>query len=45
MSLRFYGPRYRLIARTNSKLDMSEFKFIFYMEWAHRIAGRVLGVA
>ena len=23
---------------------MSEFKFIFYMEWAHRIAGRALGV-
>ncbi|KAI9637123.1 putative cytochrome c oxidase biogenesis-related protein [Dioszegia hungarica] len=30
---------------TNSKIEMSEFKKIFYMEWAHRIAGRVLGVA
>lgn len=29
----------------NSKLEMDEFKRIFYMEWAHRIAGRVLGVA
>lgn len=30
--------------RTNSKIEMSEFKKIFYMEWAHRIAGRALGV-
>ena len=29
----------------NSKLDMNEFKKIFYMEWAHRIAGRTLGIA
>lgn len=29
----------------NSKIEMSEFKKIFYMEWAHRIAGRTLGVA
>nr|WVH01943.1 cytochrome oxidase assembly protein [Naematelia aurantialba] len=29
----------------NSKIEMSEFKRIFYMEWAHRIAGRVLGIA
>jgi cytochrome c oxidase assembly protein subunit 15 len=28
----------------NSKLEMSEFKKIFYMEWAHRIGGRLLGV-
>jgi cytochrome c oxidase assembly protein subunit 15 len=34
-----------LSGRTNSKIEMSEFKKIFYMEWAHRIAGRVLGVA
>lgn len=31
-------------SRTNSKIDRAEFKFIFYMEWAHRIAGRALGV-
>ena len=30
--------------RLNSKIDMGEFKNIFYMEWAHRIAGRALGV-
>jgi hypothetical protein len=29
---------------TNSQLDMESFKKIFYMEWAHRLAGRVLGV-
>lgn len=28
----------------NSKIDMTEFKKIFYMEWAHRIAGRALGI-
>ncbi len=30
--------------RANSQLDMGSFKRIYYMEWAHRIAGRVLGV-
>lgn len=29
---------------TNSQIDLPAFKRIFYMEWAHRIAGRVLGV-
>ena len=31
----------------SSKLGMSleEFKFIFYMEWAHRMWGRLVGVA
>ncbi|WVQ86144.1 hypothetical protein IAT38_008312 [Cryptococcus sp. DSM 104549] len=29
---------------TNSKIDMDEFKKIFYMEWGHRLAGRALGV-
>lgn len=28
----------------NSQLDIAAFKRIFYMEWAHRVAGRVLGV-
>nr|XP_019007809.1 cytochrome c oxidase assembly protein subunit 15 [Kwoniella pini CBS 10737]OCF46590.1 cytochrome c oxidase assembly protein subunit 15 [Kwoniella pini CBS 10737] len=28
----------------NSKMDMHEFKKIFYMEWGHRIAGRALGL-
>lgn len=29
----------------NANIERGEFKRIFYMEWAHRIAGRVLGVA
>lgn len=29
----------------NSAIEMSEFKRIFYMEWGHRVAGRLLGVA
>jgi cytochrome c oxidase assembly protein subunit 15 len=29
----------------NSKIELGEFKKIFYMEWAHRLAGRALGVA
>ncbi|ORY31300.1 COX15/CtaA family [Naematelia encephala] len=29
----------------NSKIGMGEFKKIFYMEWAHRVAGRLLGAA
>lgn len=28
----------------NSRMSMEDFKKIFYMEWAHRIAGRVLGL-
>lgn len=27
----------------NANISRAEFKFIFYMEWAHRIAGRALG--
>ena len=30
--------------RLNSKIEMSEFKKIFYMEWGHRVAGRALGL-
>jgi heme A synthase len=33
-----------LTSRMNSKIEMSEFKKIFYMEWAHRIGGRMLGL-
>lgn len=29
---------------TNANITRAEFKKIFYMEWAHRIAGRALGV-
>lgn len=35
----------RADSRTNANIEMSEFKKIFYMEWAHRVAGRILGVA
>lgn len=28
----------------NSHLTLEEFKFIFYMEWAHRLWGRAIGV-
>ncbi|KAK8850629.1 hypothetical protein IAR55_004548 [Kwoniella newhampshirensis] len=30
--------------KTNANIDMHEFKKIFYMEWAHRLAGRALGL-
>lgn len=26
-------------------MDLEEFKFIFYMEWAHRMIGRFIGLA
>ncbi|TXT12965.1 hypothetical protein VHUM_01366 [Vanrija humicola] len=29
----------------NANITREEFKFIFFMEWAHRLAGRALGVA
>jgi cytochrome c oxidase assembly protein subunit 15 len=28
----------------NAKISLEEFKFIFYMEWAHRNLGRLIGV-
>jgi heme a synthase len=31
--------------RLNHSMDIDEFKKIFYMEWGHRILGRVIGVA
>ena len=34
-------PEFR---QQNSRMTLSEFKFIFYMEYAHRIFGRVIGI-
>jgi cytochrome c oxidase assembly protein subunit 15 len=35
-------PEFKLL---NHSITLAEFKSIFYMEWAHRILGRVIGVA
>lgn len=31
--------------RLNHDMTLSEFKFIFYMEWGHRMWGRLVGLA
>lgn len=31
--------------RMNHDMTLTEFKFIFYMEWAHRMWGRLVGLA
>lgn len=31
--------------RLNSNMTLSEFKYIFFFEWAHRVLGRGIGVA
>ncbi|KAF8072411.1 COX15 [Scenedesmus sp. PABB004] len=36
------SPEFRL---AHSHMGVEEFKFIYFMEWAHRMWGRVLGVA
>ncbi|KAL2919545.1 Cytochrome c oxidase assembly protein cox15 [Polyrhizophydium stewartii] len=35
-------PEYKLL---NHHMTLSEFKFIFYMEWAHRMLGRFIGLS
>ncbi|KAI8844153.1 cytochrome oxidase assembly protein-domain-containing protein [Chytridium lagenaria] len=35
-------PEFKL---RNQNMSMDEFKFIFYMEWAHRMVGRLIGLA
>ncbi|KAI0052557.1 electron transfer protein 1 [Auriscalpium vulgare] len=35
-------PEFKLL---NHNISLSEFKSIFYMEWGHRVLGRVIGVA
>lgn len=34
-------PEYKLV---NSEMTLSEFKFIFFMEYAHRLLGRLIGL-
>merc|ERR1719420_242351 len=36
------SPEYR---KVNQGMTMSEFKFIYYMEWGHRMLGRTAGTA
>ncbi|KZT41142.1 cytochrome oxidase assembly, partial [Sistotremastrum suecicum HHB10207 ss-3] len=36
------SPEFKML---NSSIDIENFKRIYYMEWLHRILGRVLGVA
>ncbi|KAI0291927.1 cytochrome oxidase assembly protein-domain-containing protein [Multifurca ochricompacta] len=35
-------PEFRLL---NSRISLDDFKSIYYMEWGHRILGRVIGLA
>ena len=35
-------PEYKLV---NRGMDLAEFKFIFYMEYFHRVLGRLIGIA
>ncbi|KAI9359262.1 cytochrome oxidase assembly protein-domain-containing protein [Zopfochytrium polystomum] len=35
-------PEYKLL---NHNITLNEFKFIFYMEWGHRMIGRLIGLA
>ncbi|KAH3669054.1 hypothetical protein OGAPHI_001650 [Ogataea philodendri] len=34
------SPEFKLL---NSHITLEEFKFIFYMEWSHRLLGRIIG--
>ncbi|KAJ6256195.1 hypothetical protein Dda_9030 [Drechslerella dactyloides] len=36
------SPEFRLL---NPTMGLSEYKFIYYMEWTHRLLGRVIGVS
>eukprot|EP00878_Enallax_costatus_P041846 GHUV01048747.1.p1 GENE.GHUV01048747.1~~GHUV01048747.1.p1 ORF type:complete len:160 (+),score=37.33 GHUV01048747.1:128-607(+) len=36
------SPEFRL---AHSHMSVEDFKFIYYMEWAHRMWGRILGLA
>ena len=33
-----------MLSRLNQSITLEDFKFIFYMEWGHRILGRLIGV-
>jgi cytochrome c oxidase assembly protein subunit 15 len=34
----------RRVCRLNSSIELDDFKRIFYMEWGHRVLGRVIGL-
>ena len=34
-----------MVIRLNSAITLEDFKRIFYMEWGHRVLGRVVGLA
>jgi len=36
------SPEYRIL---NANMTLPDYKFIYYMEWSHRILGRVIGVS
>lgn len=36
---------YLCLPRMNHDMTLPEFKFIFYMEWGHRMWGRLVGLA
>lgn len=36
------SPEYRIL---NPNMDLEGYKFIYYMEWAHRLWGRVIGLS
>lgn len=36
------SPEFKLL---NSNMTLEEFKFIFFMEWSHRLWGRIIGLA
>ena len=35
------SPEFKIL---NSNITLSEFKFIFFMEWTHRLVGRAIGI-
>ncbi|RPA96832.1 COX15-CtaA-domain-containing protein [Choiromyces venosus 120613-1] len=36
------SPEYRIL---NPNMTLDEYKFIYYMEWTHRLLGRIIGVS
>ncbi|XP_060551382.1 cytochrome c oxidase assembly protein COX15 homolog [Ruditapes philippinarum] len=37
-------PEYKYVAQEKGEMTLSEFKFIYYMEWGHRMWGRGVGL-
>lgn len=44
-SSRFVQTRLNRSGRINHSMSLDEFKNIFYMEWGHRVLGRIVGIA